>query len=369
MLLKEVVGQEAVKAKILGSVNQGRIPHAQLFLANPGAGGLPLALAYAQYISCPNRTDSDSCGECSSCKKHTSFTHPDVHFSYPFVKDKGEVATELIADWRAALKANPYMNYMDWMQFLGAEKKQGNIPVKETREIIKGLSLKPYESEYKFLILWLPEFLGTAGNVLLKIIEEPPQNTLFILVAENSDKILGTILSRTQSVRIPPIQKPELKASLMAVHSLTDEQAERMAQISQGNYRICQDLLVEAESPYFDLWKSWMSACYLVKLNESAALAEKFNSMSREELKGFLQYGLELLRGILVVKYESSLNNWVGKEYEFIQNFNKLNIPFSNLQSIISQLENSIYLVERNSAIKMVMLDLSFFITKKIKKQ
>jgi DNA polymerase-3 subunit delta' len=368
MLLKDVIGQEAIKAKIIGSVHKGRIPHAQLFLSNPGAGGLPLALAYAQYITCTNRTEVDSCGDCNSCKKHQSFTHPDVHFSYPFVKDKGELSTDLISDWRAALKANPYMNYMDWMQFIGAEKKQGNIPIKENRDIIKRLSLKPYEAEFKFMILWLPEYLGKEGNVLLKIIEEPPQNTLFILVAENADRILGTILSRAQLVRIPPIQKKELKQGLMDIHSLTDEQAERMAQISQGSYRTCQDLLIEAESPYYEIWKNWMTACYTVKLSESASLAEKFHTMSRDDLKGFLQYGLELLRGIMVVKYESSLNNWVGKEYDFIQNFNKLNIPFAKLTEIIAEMENSIYLVERNSSVKMVMMDLSFYITKRIKK-
>ena len=154
MLLKDVIGQEAIKAKIIGSVHQGRIPHAQLFLSNPGAGGLPLALAYAQYITCTNRTEVDSCGECNSCKKHQSFTHPDVHFSYPFVKDKGELSTDLISDWRAALKANPYMNYMDWMQFIGAEKKQGNI-----------YSVFEIKSNISIGTEVLKEFIKMTGNI------------------------------------------------------------------------------------------------------------------------------------------------------------------------------------------------------------
>ncbi len=368
MLFRDVVGQGALKAKLIDIVRQGRIPHAQLFLSSAGSGGLPLALAYAQYVSCSDRNELDSCGVCSSCKKHQTFTHPDVHFSYPQAKENGELSTDILSDWRSALKLNPYMNYFDWMQHLGVEKKQGNITVKECRNIIKRLSLKSFESGYKFLILWLPEYLGKEGNVLLKVIEEPPENTIFLLVAENSDKILGTILSRTQIVRIPPIQKAELEEELVKIHSLTQDQAGRMAQVAQGNYRICQDLLVEAESPYFDLWKSWMTACFKVKLHDSAVLAEQFHAMSRDDLKGFLQYGMELLRGVIVSKYDEKLNNWSGKEYDFILNFNKLNTAFPKIIDIVFELEKAIYLIERNVSNRMVMMDLSFFITKRIKK-
>jgi DNA polymerase-3 subunit delta' len=205
MLFNEIPGQEEVKSQLIRSVNENRISHAQLFLGPEGSGSLALAIAYAQYISCTERKEIDSCGECSSCRKYQKLIHPDLHFSYPFIASKEkkvEVSTDVIAAWREAIIENPFLGLEEWMQTLDAENKQPNINIAECHDIIKRLTYKSFESEYKVLIMWLPEYLGTEGNSLLKLIEEPPAKTLFILVAQNHDQILNTILSRTQLVKI-----------------------------------------------------------------------------------------------------------------------------------------------------------------------
>ena len=199
MQFKQIVGQDAIKQRLITSVKENRVSHAQLFLGPGGSGSLPLAVAYAQYLSCENKLEEDSCGECSSCRKYQKLMHPDLHFSYPFfAKHKEDTAITFIEQWREAFTTNPYLSLDTWRDYLDAENKQANINIAECHQIIKKLSFKPFESAYKILILWLPEYLDKEGNALLKIIEEPQPNTLFILVAQNQDQILNTILSRTQ---------------------------------------------------------------------------------------------------------------------------------------------------------------------------
>jgi DNA polymerase-3 subunit delta' len=212
MQFKQIVGQDAIKQRLITSVKENRVSHAQLFLGPGGSGSLPLAVAYAQYLSCENKLEDDSCGECSSCRKYQKLMHPDLHFSYPFfAKHKDDTAITFIEQWRDAFIANPYLSLDTWRGYLDAENKQANINIAECHQIIKKLSFKPFESAYKILILWLPEYLDKEGNALLKIIEEPQPNTLFILVAQNQDQILNTILSRTQLIKIPPLGYEEIK--------------------------------------------------------------------------------------------------------------------------------------------------------------
>ncbi len=207
MQFKQIVGQDAIKQRLINSVKENRVSHAQLFLGPGGSGSLPLAVAYAQYLSCENKQDDDSCGECSSCRKYQKLMHPDLHFSYPFfAKHKDDTALTFIEQWREAFTANPYLSLDTWRSYLDAENKQANINIAECHQIIKKLSFKPFESVYKILILWLPEYLDKEGNALLKIIEEPQPNTLFLLVAQNQDQILNTILSRMQLIKIPALE-------------------------------------------------------------------------------------------------------------------------------------------------------------------
>src|SRR5690606_30518267 len=204
MQFKEIIGQEAIKQQLIQTVVENRVSHAQLFISAAGSGALPLAIAYAQYINCLDKQPEDGCGSCTSCRKYSRYIHPDLHFSYPFFASKDiKVATDVLEEWRNMVLETPYFDLEIWRSKLNAENKQANINIAEAHDIIKKLSYKAFEADTKVLVMWLPEFLDREGNALLKIIEEPPANTLFILVAQNQEKILSTILSRTQIVKIP----------------------------------------------------------------------------------------------------------------------------------------------------------------------
>src|ERR1700744_5430086 len=246
MQFKHIAGQAAVKQRLINSVNENRVSHAQLFLGPEGSGSLALAVAYAQYLCCEDKQPDDSCGECSSCRKYQKLMHPDLHFSYPFfAKHKEDNALTFIEQWRGAFLANPYLDFDAWRGYLDAENKQANINIAECHQIIKKLSFKPFESQYKVLILWLPEYLDKEGNALLKIIEEPQPNTLFLLVAQNQDLILNTILSRTQLVKIPALSYEEIKETLIAQHNQTEEAAAEIAYLANGNLSEALTMLQE----------------------------------------------------------------------------------------------------------------------------
>src|ERR1017187_1675453 len=218
MLFSEVIGHYALKNKLLANLKSGKVSHAQLFLGQSGWGSLALALAYAQYVNCTNPGENDSCGACDNCRRMASLQHPDLHFSYPVIARKSgtkPVSLEYIEEWRKAVLDNPYMDYAQWMQVIEAENKQGNITADECRDIIHKPSLKPMYDGYKILIMWLPEYLGKEGNILLKTLEEPAPNTLMILIAENEENILQTILSRTQIQRVTGIPMAEIEEALM----------------------------------------------------------------------------------------------------------------------------------------------------------
>lgn len=276
MLFNEVIGQNEVKVHLAEMVNQNRLSHALLFLGKEGSGALPLALAFAQFLVCEkvngktsfNQGPSlfgldepameritllDSCNECSACNKAKQLVHPDIHFSYPVITKKaGEKpkSTDFISEWREFILQSPYGNVYDWLQFIGAENKQGNITAEECNDIIRQLSLKSFESEYKILLMWMPEYLGKEGNKLLKLIEEPPANTLFILVAESEEQILQTILSRTQLVRIPLLSTNEIEQALIERSNTPPQQARQVAGIAEGNYHEALQLLQHAEEDW-----------------------------------------------------------------------------------------------------------------------
>ncbi len=369
MLFKDVVGQASLKNKLIQGIQNGRIPHAQLFLGKPGSGSLPLALAYAQYVSCINRGENDSCGECSSCRKYASLTHPDLHFSFPYPsKVKDDLAKDYIKEWRLALHENPYMDYEGWMKFRDAENKQGNIPIRELRAIIRSLSLKTFESEFKILILWLPEYMGNEGNVLLKIIEEPPQNTLFLLVGEKTDRILNTIISRTQPVRVPPILDEELSAYLQEKYELDEIHAKRFALMAHGDLNLAISLTQETENPYFSQFRTVIGICYTRKMGDAVKWAEGLSAQGRESLKGFLLYGIEVLRGIIIYSFHQKDGAWSKVEADFIRKFDELKIPISHLEKIVKGIEDAIGGIERNGNAKMILTELTFTIAKNLRK-
>lgn len=360
MLFKNIPGQQAVKKRLVNSVNEARISHAQLFLGPEGSGSLALALAYAQYISCLEKLPDDSCGKCSSCNKYQKLIHPDLHFSYPFIsKGSAETAVNYIKEWRNAIAENPFMGVEQWMEYLDAENKQPNINIAECHAIIQKLVLKSFEAEYKIILIWLPEYLGAAGNSLLKLIEEPPAKTLFILIAENYEQILGTILSRTQLIKIPKLADEELKAYLID-NGCPQEKAGRIAYLANGNIAAAQQLLAEDDDDLESLFIQWFRLCYGRKGVEINDWIEQVANarFGRENQKSLLRFGLQVVRDCLMVNLDqASIIKFESKHFELNKLANTIN--FENAPLIIKGFEQAIYHIERNANPKIMFLDLS----------
>jgi len=365
MQFKQIVGQAAVKQRLLNTVTENRVSHAQLFLGPEGSGGLPLAIAYAQYLSCEDKQPNDSCGVCSSCRKYEKLMHPDLHFSYPFfAKHKDDTALTFIEQWREAITANPYLSLDTWRGYLDAENKQANINIAECHQIIKKLSFKPFESVYKILILWLPEYLDKEGNALLKIIEEPQPNTLFILVAQNQDQILNTILSRTQLVKIPALGYEEVKNFLIAEHNQTDDAAAEIAYLSNGNLTEALTMLQQDNKGYHNLFVQWLRLCFSNKGLEVLTFVDQFAKMGRENQKNFLRYGISFIRECcLLMAGAGNLVHLPAKELETAQKMTNV-LSISKAQDISTELEKAHYHVERNANPKILFLDVSLQIIK-----
>ncbi|MGJ1206526.1 DNA polymerase III subunit [Sphingobacterium lactis] len=361
MQFKNIVGHEALKQQLLSTVQENRVSHAQLFLGPEGSGNLALAHAYAQYINCEHKLPDDSCGNCPSCLKYEKIIHPDLHFSFPFfAKGSGETASTYMEDWRKAFLDNPYMSLNYWRNQLDAENKQANINIAEAHDIIKKLSLKAFEAEYKVLIMWLPEYLDTQGNALLKLIEEPPAKTLFLLVPENQDKILNTIISRTQLVKVNKLSHDELTQYLINVKQVDVNRANEIAFIADGNMQSALEQLQEESNTNFDLLIRWLR-CIVTDsgLNIIQMCDEEFSKLGRENQKLFLIYAINILRQIVLLN--QGLDQLVflkDAELEFVQKFSEIT-TLDKLQVAIEQLEKTHYSVERNANPKILFLDLS----------
>ena len=339
--------------------------HAQLFLGPGGAGSLSLAVAYAQYLSCEDKKDNDSCGECSSCRKYQKLMHPDLHFSYPFfAKHKDDTAISFIEQWRTAFLDNPYLSLDSWRGYLDAENKQANINIAECHQIIKKLSFKPFESAYKILILWLPEYLDKEGNALLKIIEEPQPNTLFLLVAQNQDQILNTILSRTQLIKIPALGYSDIKDHLTSKFNQTEEAAAQIAYLCNGNLTEALAMLQDENNGYHELFVQWLRLCFGNKGIEVISFVEQASKMGRENQKNFLRYGINFIRECcMLLSGAGNLVHLPSKELETAQKMtNVMNIEMAN--DIITELEKAHYHIERNANPKILFLDVSLLIIK-----
>ncbi|QKJ28245.1 hypothetical protein HQ865_00205 [Mucilaginibacter mali] len=364
MQFKEIVGQAAVKQRLIASVNENRVSHAQLFLGPEGSGNLPLAIAYAQYVSCEDRQPGDSCGECASCRKYQKLAHPDLHFSYPFfAKHKDDNALTFIEQWREALLANPYISLDVWRGYLDAENKQANINIAECHQIIKKLSLKPFESAYKVLILWLPEYLDKEGNALLKIIEEPQPNTLFLLVAQNQDQILNTILSRTQLVKIPALEYNDIKEYLTD-HGQTQHAAEEIAYLSNGNMTEALSMVNQEGNNYHQLFIKWLRMCFGNKGSEVISFTDQLAKLGRENQKNFLRYGISFVRECcLLLAGAGNLVHLPAAELDTAQKMIGV-MNMAQAEAISAELEKAHYHVERNANPKILFLDVSLQIVK-----
>jgi DNA polymerase-3 subunit delta' len=363
MNFSNVIGQSPAKAFLRKMADSGRIPHALMFLGSSGSGGLALAWAFAQYVLCENKSGGEPCGQCSNCAKADKLVHPDLHFSFPTV-GANVTSDAHLPEWRKALGENPYFDVNQWLQRIGAENKQGNINKEECVQIVKKLSLKTFEGSYKILLMWLPEYLGKEGNRLLKLIEEPPDDTLLIFVAENQELILNTILSRCQLVKVDRLSDEEVQQGLMALKKLPLEKAMPIANLSDGNFNEALKIAAQPESDNSALFLDWLRKCYKGNGVEMAHWVEQFSDLGRENQKQFLQYGLHFIREYMALKMTGKTDvRLLAKERDSAQNLTKI-IGFGQIGRIAALFNDCAYFIERNANQKILFLDASIQLNK-----
>ncbi|MFN0274476.1 MAG: ATP-binding protein [Chitinophagales bacterium] len=360
MQFKDIIAQDQLKAQLTKSVQENRVSHAQLFLGPEGCGNLAMAIAYAQYINCENRSETDSCGICPSCTKSEKFIHPDIHFTFPFINaDKKEKCADWLPEWREFLVNIVYGNYNDWIQQISAENKQGNINAKECMDIIHRLSFKTFEAEYKILILWLPEFLEKEGNRLLKIIEEPPDNTIFLFVANDADKIINTILSRLQLVKFPRLNDYSIAMQIEKNYNLTAQQSKQIAAMSDGNFREAMQLLSFTENENTTTLRSWMEHVYRRNIKELFTWNDVFAKWGRENQKNFFHYCIHFFREVLLLQTGTEeLGRLTDNEIKTAEGLSKV-LSVEKTIAITNLLDKGIYFVERNANAKILIAYLS----------
>ena len=387
MQFKDIIGQHEIKKKLTQLYQQNRLSHALLFLGKEGNGSLSLARAFTQYIVCEkvngkssssdegpslfgeekpvqHDIENDSCGICNACQKASKLVHPDIHYSYPAVKKNPSdklLSSDYAVEWRSFLANQPYGNTYDWLQFINAENKQGNISAHECNDINRKLSLKSFESEYKFLIMWMPEYLQNEGNKLLKLVEEPPPNTIFIFVAENESLILPTILSRTQLIKIPLLQNNDIEEALQSKEKTDPVVAHQISSMSEGNYREALQQLQHADDNWEVLLRDWLNT--IIKTGPAAQVKwiEEVSKLGREKQKQFLKYFMHLLEYAIRIRTLGAVNPNETNDYsegqqtsiDFSSRFNKL-CDISQQEAIIKELDTATYHIERNANAKIL---------------
>lgn len=370
MHFKDIVGQKHVKAKLQQMLAGGRFPHAVMLLGPEGSGSLPLALAVAQYLQCSNPVGGDSCGVCEACKKSSRLMHPDIHFTFPVIKPEKQksppVSADFIEQWRKAVAENPYLSYNDWMQEIGAENKQGNITAEECREIQHHLYLKTYEDGYKIQVIWMAEFLGNEGNRLLKLIEEPPDKTIFLLIAENSELVLNTILSRVQIVKVPAIEDEDMAQALLSRFETDEGTAQRLARIASGNFNALLGMAGGEEGQNDLVLRQWLLACWSLKQkpgdsNNATLLQwiEEFSKTGRENQKIFFRYALFFFRECLMIIALGSSQKLNENEQKFAVNLSKQLSPDA-IEVLLQLFTQMHYHIERNANAKIILISNSF---------
>ena len=382
MLFSDILGQKHIKKHLTQSANNSRIPHAQLFVGPEGSGSLPMAIAYAQYILCTNE-NGENTGKNDACNlKFNSFSHPDLHFAFPVTTNdkvkKHPVSKHFLEEWRQLLKEQPYGNLFDWYKLLGVDNKQGQIGVDEAHDIVKSLALKSYEGGYKVMLIWMAEKMNNAAaNKLLKLIEEPPNKTVFILIAEEEEQIINTIRSRCQVLHFPPLAEDVIKAGLIKQYSIPEIEASKLAHQANGNYNKACDLVYkDTEDTQFETWFIfWIRAAFKAKGNKSAihdliTWSEDIAKTGRETQKQFLSFCLDFFRQALLFNYNA-------KELVFMEtkakNFSLEKFaPFihnNNILDISNELQDAIYHIERNGNSKIILTDLSIKLTRLLHKK
>lgn len=377
MLFKDIIGQEKLKNHLIQTVNNRRISHAQLFIAPKGSGALPLAIAYAQYILCHNKDLENNSGDEACNLKFEKLAHPDLHFAFPVAANdkvkKHPVSNLFLEEWRKFIINTPYGSLFNWYQKLGIENKQGQIGVDEAEDIVKKLILKSYEGGYKVMIIWMAEKMNvSASNKLLKLIEEPPEKTLFLLIAENEEQIIKTILSRCQVLHIKALSKSIIKEELIKKYQLTEYDAEKIAHQSNGDWnKAIRSLNQNDNEDVFERWFiTWVRSAFRAKGNASViqdliTWSDEIAKTGRESQKRFLHYCSNFFRQAMLTNYKA--NNLVFFEAQATDFDIRKFAPFvhgGNIEDIHNAIEDAIYHIERNGNAKIILLDLSMQLTR-----
>ena len=369
MRFSDIPGVKSTKEKLYRTIESGKIAHAQLFAGPQGSANLSLALAYAALLNCTNRLDGDSCGECPSCQKIKKAIHPDLHFVFPVSSAKNKTGKEVISDsfiaeWRRFISQNPYGGTYEWSMEFGGENKQLNISKEESRNILKKLSLKAFEGEYKIMIIWLAEYLHpAAANALLKLLEEPPEKTVFLLVTYDHEQLISTILSRVQMLRIRSFNKEEVSNYLIEKHEIKSDRAIQIANIASGNLNEAIKLIDEVEDDTHQQFQEWMRICFSNNHPKMVEWAENFNKSNKINQKGLFQYGLTILRESLLIQNGASESiHLTDAENKFVTSFSKT-LNLTKLEKLYIHFNTAYYHLERNGNPKIIFLDTSLQIT------
>ena len=362
MQFSEVTGLEDQKTVLCKEVLNDMVSHAKLFLGKMGHGGLPLALAYTQYLFCKNRSETDSCGVCASCQKLNNWQHPDLHFSFPVVQAIRKTSDPFLNDWRTQLSESPYFSLNNWGRRIDEKERKPIISTDESQEILKKLSLKAYEGGYKVMIIWMAEEMNTScANKLLKILEEPTKDTVFILLAEQLEKVLPTIVSRTQTTRIPRIDSDNVREFLRK-KGVKSTDLETIVIRAEGDLIVANDLLdlqgyqVELINQFVQL----MRVCYKKDVLQMLDWAENLATCSREQQKTFLEYALHMFRQSILKNYtQNQLTRVSVEEESFLANFSKF-ITGNNILDFTKTFNDAHYHLERNANAKILFTSVCF---------
>ncbi len=374
MKFNDIIGQKTIKDKLIQMIEKSRIPHALLFSGPEGSGILPAAVAFTQFINCMDRSANDSCGKCSSCVKFEKLVHPDLHFIFPLNTTKkyakNPTCDDLLPEWRMLLTTQKYFEIADWYEYIGLENKQGLIGKNESELVIKKLGLKAFESEYKTMIIWMPELMNqTSANMLLKLIEEPPANTILILVSNHPENILPTITSRTQMFRFSKISTENLKETAKIIFGMNEEKAGELANLADGSFVKLKKLIEfsEEENSHLDLFIRIMRLVYGRNIHGMNQWVDDVASLGREKIKRFFDYCIRMVRENFILHLnQEELSHLTHEERTFSDKF----YPFINGKNIIplsEEISTAYHDIERNGYAKLILLDFSLKLMKLIK--
>ena len=374
MYFRDIIGLTDIKRHLIESVQKGYVPHARIIYGSEGIGKLPLAIAYARYLNCLNPTDTDACGVCSSCSKYDKLAHPDLHFAFPMVQRKAEklmVCDNYLPQWRSFLAENTYFNLGQWLQNINAKNAQGMIYAQESEEIIRKLNLKVYEAKYKVMIVWLPEKMNLeCANKLLKMIEEPPAHTIFLLISEDLDKVIPTIKSRCQPIYIKPIELSDMINAIEHNYNLTASDSHSVAHIANGSFTKAIELIESTDDSQMllNLFSKMMGAAYSKKIKLIKEIAEELSKTGREVQKSFLIFSLRMFREYFVknfnlpeLVYLNRAEQQLGQQYTGA-------INEANIEVLVDEFSLAHRQIEQNGNAKIIFLDLCLKLTMLIKK-